>query len=146
MPQSFDRLNDGTTAAPRLRVQHSLWSLGKLPMNAETEWTLDEKFSRVRAAGFEAVECWLTDQNEREVADALGRHGLRLVLGHRPFTLEDARAPGERAVRYGADFIFAQPASAFTPVADVAALVREGRRVANERGIPFFVETHRNNF
>ena len=140
------RYNDGSAAAPRLRVQHSLWSLGKLPMNAEREWTLDEKFARVREAGFEAVECWLTEQNEREVTEALQRHGLRLVLGHRPYTLGEVRATVERAVRCGADFVFAQPASAFTPLAEVAALVREGRKLALERGVPLFVETHRNNF
>ena len=142
----FDRYNDGTSTLPRLRVQHSLWSLRSLPMNGPVEWTLDEKFSRVKQAGFEAVECWLTDEDEREHREALDRHGLRLVLGHRPFKLEDVRATVERAVRLGADFIFAQPADAFTPLTEVAALVRDGRKIANDRGIPFFVETHRNNF
>src|SRR5437870_12448170 len=55
------------TDASRLRIQqHSLWSLRSLPMKAEREWTLDEKFSRVKAEGFEGVECWLTDENERD--------------------------------------------------------------------------------
>src|SRR6185312_6888674 len=35
---------------------------------------------------------------------------------------------------------------AFTPVGQVAEICREGRDLANERGIPFFVEIHRNNF
>lgn len=140
------RYNDGSQNPPRLRVHQALWALQKLPMNAEAEWTLDEKFSRVKAAGFEAVECWLTDQNEQEVAEALRRHNLRLVLGHRPYALADVRATLARAVRLGADFVFAQPASAFTPLAEVAELVTEGRKLANEQGIPFFVETHRNNF
>ncbi len=141
----FDRYNDGSGAAPRLRVQHSLWSLIKLPMNAD-EWTLDEKFSRVRAAGFEAVECWLSDENEREVKDALDRHGLRLILGHRPYSVDDTRTVVERASRLGADFIFAQPASAFHALEDVVNIVREGRKIANDAGIAHFVETHRNNF
>src|SRR5690242_2563177 len=127
----FAGLNDGSDAAPRLRTQHSLWSLRALPMNAPTEWTLDEKFERVAAAGFEAVERWLTDADEREVKEALDRHGLRLVLGHRPFSRDDVRATVRRAVRLGADFVFAQPADAFTPLAAVANLVREGRKVAN---------------
>lgn len=143
---TFARFNDGSANAPRLRVQHSLWSLIKLPMNAATEWTLDEKFSRVREAGFEAVECWLSDDNEREIKDALDRHGLRLVLGHRPYSLDDVRATVERAVRLGADFVFAQPASAYTPLEEVAQIVSEGRKMANDAGIAFWVETHRNNF
>jgi len=137
---------DGSDAAPRLRVQQSLWALGKLPMNSPIEWTLDEKFSRVQGAGFEAVECWLNDQNEAEVAEALKRHHLRLVLGHRPFRLEEIQATVDRAVRLGADFVFAQPADAFTPLDTVVELVTEGRAMANAVGLPFFVETHRNNF
>ena len=138
--------NDGSGGPPRLRVQHSLWSLRKLPMNAENEWTLDEKFARVREAGFEAVECWLGDNDEQEVTDALRRHGLRLVLGHRPFTPEDSEKTLDRALRLGADFVFAQPGDAFMPLETVAELVRAGQQMARERNLPFFVETHRNNF
>lgn len=146
MPNGFTRYNDGIGQPPRLRTQHSLWSLGKLPMNSLTEWTPDEKYSQVKAAGFEAVECWLTDENEREHKEALDKNGLRLVLGHRPFKVEDIRATIERAIRLGADFIFAQPADAFTPLNEVAAMVKEGRKIANDHGICLFVETHRNNF
>ena len=51
------RYNDGSQNPPRLRVQHSLWSLLGLPLNAppDGEWTLTEKFDRVKAAGFEAA-------------------------------------------------------------------------------------------
>ncbi len=144
------RFNDGSNAAPRLRVQHTLWSLRSLPMNAtldgQAEWTLDEKFERVKAAGFEAVECWLTPDTEQEVADALARHELRLVLGHRPFKVEDTRRVVEQAVRLQADYVFAQPADAFISLENVAALVLDGRKIANDAGIPYFVETHRNNF
>lgn len=142
----FDRYNDGSAQPPRLRPQHSLWSLRALPINSPQEWTLAEKFERVKAAGFEAVECWLSDADEREHREALDAAGLRLVLGHRPFTLDDVRATVDRAVRLGADFVFAQPADAFWPAAEVAALCRDGRNLANDKGIALFVETHRNNF
>ena len=105
MTQDFARYNDGSQNLPRLRVQHSLWSLRKLPMNAPVEWTLAEKFERVTAAGFEAVECWLTDDDEREHRDALDSVRLRLILGHRPFSFEDVKKTVERGVRLKADFI-----------------------------------------
>lgn len=146
MPNDYARYNEGTGAAPRLRIGHSLWSLIKLPMNAEVEWTIDEKFERVKKAGFEVVECWLSDENEREMKEALDRHGLGLVLGHRPFSVQDVRTTVERAVRLGADFVFAQPANAFAALDDVVAIVTEGRKIANDNGIPLFVEIHRNNF
>lgn len=141
----FDRVNDGSQNAPRLQVQHSLWSLIGLPMNALTEWTLDEKFDRVKAAGFEGVECWLTDDDEAAHRAALDRRGLRLTLGHHPHTLDDVRATVARAKRLNADFIFAQPLTPFCPIAEAAHFCREARKIANDEGLAFFVETHRNN-
>ena len=147
---NFSRLNDGTNNAPRLRVQHAMWSLIGLPMNAELdgqkEWTLDEKCAHVKDAGFESIECWLSDEDESEVSQALQRHGLGIVLGHRPFSLDTVRATIERAKRVNAEFIFAQPASAFTPFDEIVTLVTEGRKIANDAGVHFWVETHRNNW
>lgn len=140
------RFNDRSRNPPRLRVHHALWSLLKLPMNSEVEWTLDEKFARVQEAGFEGVECWLDDSNEREVKDALDRHGLKLVLGHRPFSVGDIRRTIERAVRLEADFIFAQPGNAFLPLGEVVEMLRAGHEIAHDAGLPMWVETHRNNF
>lgn len=146
----IDRFNDGSQNAPRLRVGQTLWGMGNLPLNCNhgdaAEWTLDEKFARCREAGFETVECWLSDDNEREVSDALNRHDLKLILGHRPFSLDDIRQTVERATRLGADFVFAQPADAYTSLEDVTKLVVEGRKIANDAGLPIFFEVHRNNF
>lgn len=146
MAQKIERYNDGSQNPPRLRPQQSQWALLKLPMNAETEWTLDEKFARCKAAGFEAVECWINDETEKEITETLKRHELRLGMGHRPYKVDDTKAAVERAVRCGADYLFAQPGSAYTPLDDVVTIVTEGRKIANDAGIPFFVETHRNNF
>jgi len=146
MPNDLTRYNDGSAAAPCLRVQHSLWSLRGLPMNAPTEWTLAEKCHHVKAAGFAAIECWLSDADEAAHKDALDAENLGLILGHRPFTLDDVKSTVGRALRLGADFIFAQPADAFTPLHTVAALCRDGCKIANDAGLSFFVETHRNNF
>lgn len=145
MPTDFDRVNDGSANPPRLRVQHSLWSLGKLPMNAETEWTLTEKFQRVKEAGFVGVECWLSDENEQEHKSALDAQGLRLTLGHHPFSLDDVKQTVARALRLKADFIFAQPLHPYVPISEAAAFCREARKIANDAGLVYFIETHRNN-
>jgi sugar phosphate isomerase/epimerase len=145
MSADFDRYNDGSDRPPCLRVQHSLWSLNRLPMNAEVEWTLEEKFARVKAAGFEGVECWLSDENEREHKETLDRHGLRLTLGHHPYTLADVRQTVARAVRLRADFVFAQPLHPYVPIREAAAFCREARKIASDSGLALFIETHRNN-
>lgn len=142
----FSNYNDGSQNAPRLQIGTALWSLINLPMNGVTEWTLDEKFARVKAAGFEHVECWLEDSNEAEVSQALKTCDLKLILGHRPFNVEDTRSTVERAKRLGAEFLFMQPATAFTSLDEVVKIVREGHRIASDNGLACFVETHRNNY
>ena len=144
--QPFSNLNDGTQNPPRLQVGHALWSLIKLPMNAPTEWTLDEKFERVAAAGFKHVECWLSNDDAAETKALLDKHGLQLILGHRPTAVEHTRDVVDLAVRHGAIVAFAQPATAYTPLEDVARIVREGSEIAAGAGIGYFVETHRGNF
>ena len=139
------RYNDGSQNPPRLRVQHSLWSLIGLPMNAPEEWTLTEKFQRVKDAGFEAVECWLDESNEQRHQDALNATGLRLVLGHHPFTLEDTRQAIAQAVRLKADYIFAQPLHPYVPMDEAVSFLREAVKLASDAGLPLFIETHRNN-
>ncbi len=114
-------------------------------MNGPVEWTLDEKFSRVKGAGFEGVECWLGDEDEAEHRSALDRQDLRLTLGHHPHSLDDVKAVVARAKRLSADFVFAQPLHPFYPIKDAARFCKEARNVANGEGVAFFVETHRNN-
>src|SRR6185503_20058439 len=96
---SFDRYNDGSQSRPRLQIQHSLWSLIRLPMNAPVEWTLEEKFAKVKAAGFEGVECWLSDEEEAGHKAVLDREGLRITIGHHPHTLDDVRTTVAKAKR-----------------------------------------------
>jgi len=141
----FDRYNDGTQNPPRLQMHHSLWSLIGLPMNEPVEWTLDEKFERVTKEGFEGVECWLGPDDEASHRAALDRHNLRLTVGHHPHTLEDVRAIVDQAKRLNADFIFAQPLHPYYGVKEAAAFCKEARKIANDAGFPYFIETHRNN-
>jgi sugar phosphate isomerase/epimerase len=114
-------------------------------MNAANEWTLAEKFARVRAAGFEGIECWLSDEEEARHRTELDRNGLRLTVGHHPHTLEDVRKTVAQAKRLNADFVFAQPLNPYVPIQEAAKFCREARKIANDQGLAFFVETHRNN-
>ena len=141
----FDRYNEGGAAAARLQIQHSLWSLQKLPMNRAQEWTLAEKFQRVREAGFAGVECWLSEGDEAAHKAALEQAGLRLTLGHHPHSLDDVKRVAAQAVRLKADFVFAQPLNPYVPLAEAVAFLREARKIVHDAGLCYFVETHRNN-
>jgi sugar phosphate isomerase/epimerase len=143
---AFERLNDGTDAPPSLRVQQTWWGMTKLPMNGEREWTLEEKLDRIAEAGFEGVEAWLSPEIEAPIAQGCKAHGLHLALGHRPYRPEDTQKVVEQALRVGASYVMAQPADAYTPLENVVKLVTEGRKIANDAGLCYFVETHRGNF
>lgn len=147
MPALLTRYNDGSQDPPRLRVQHSLWSLIGLPMNAkpEDEWTLAEKLARVKNAGFEAVECWLSESDEAEHKAALDAAGLRLVLGYTPQTLEDSRQAIAQATRLNADFLFSHPLTPYVPLEEAVVFLRESERLAAEQKLVLFTETHRGN-
>lgn len=142
----FTNLNDGSGRAPRLRVGNTLWGMVRLPMNAATEWTLDEKMSRTKEAGFEHIECWLDEAGQREVPPLVERYGLKLALGHRPNTVEDTLKLVETAARLKAQWVLCQPGTAYHSLDDIVRIVRAGAQAAADNGLCYFVETHRNNF
>ncbi|BCM90182.1 hypothetical protein IAD21_02033 [Abditibacteriota bacterium] len=139
--------NDGTTNAPRLQLGQALWAMEKLPMNSAQEWALEEKIRRVKEAGFEHVECWIRDDEAGQRIAALVRDaGLQLVFCHRPMTVQDTIQAVETAAAFGAQFVMCQPATAYHSLREVAGIVTAGAEKAAESNLPYFVETHRNNF
>lgn len=142
----FAHLNDGSSNPPRIRLGQTLWGLSGLPMNSAQEWTLDEKFQRVKTAGFQHVECWVDDDNAAEIKAALDRQGLIMAMGHRPNNVADTRATIERAARHGAEFVLCQPGTAYHSLEAIVEIVRQGSKMAADHGLGYFVETHRNNF
>lgn len=145
MADNFDRYNDGSQNPPRLRVQQSAWALSGLPMNSPQQWSLDEKCAHAKTAGFEAIEYWLDEASEQTTKDALESHGLRLVLGHSPHSLDDVRKTAAQAVRVGADYVFSHPLNPYVPMSEAVPFLREAQRIVNDHGLAYFVETHRGN-
>ncbi len=143
----FANLNDGTQGAPRLQCGHTFWNLERLPMNAPVEWTIAEKMRLVQEAGFAHIECWIGDDERGQTAVREAKaNGLTLALGHRPTSVEGTLDTVRLAEKFGAKWVLCQPASAFHPLGEVVEIVRAGARAAAERGMNYFVETHRNNF
>jgi sugar phosphate isomerase/epimerase len=114
-------------------------------MNSPTEWTLDEKFKNAKDAGFEGVECWLSHEMEKEHTEALNRHGLRLTLGFHADEMAHVQDIVDQAKRLKADFIFCHPLHPLHPLHEAAKFLKEAKKYANDEGVTFLVETHRNN-
>ncbi len=145
--KTFSLFSDGTTAAPRLQLGQSLWAMERLPMNAAEEWTLEAKIGRISAAGFKHIECWISgDETGRHIAARVRESGLQLVCCHRPMNVHDTLQAVETAAEFGAQFVMCQPATAYHTLSEVASIVTAGAEKAAEARLPYFVETHRNNF
>lgn len=143
----FQNYSDGTRNSPRLQVGQSLWAMNKLPMNAPIEWTLEEQLERCQRAGFEHVECFIGDNDEgHRTLEAIGKTALQWALGHRPMDAQSTSKAVHFAADNGALWVMAQPASAFHSLEEIVEIVRAGCDVAAANGLPYFVETHRNNF
>lgn len=136
------RLNDRSSAAPRLRYMHSLWGLLGLPRGGP-EWSVEEKIRRAKEASFEGIECPTDLFADPAVPRAIAEHGLALALAQRFMTPEDARSAAALAKRAGAAYLFGRWGHAFMTDAEAAALVRDGLAIMSDAGVPCFVETHR---
>ncbi|HKS94562.1 MAG TPA: sugar phosphate isomerase/epimerase [Terriglobia bacterium] len=136
------RIRSKSADPPRLRVAHSWWSLGKLPRDGP-EWTMEEKFHRVKEAGFEGIEFWVEEKDEDRVRALLDQTGLFLGTGFHPNSPADFRKALTQARRLHAEYIFVHPGNAFMSDEDAAALVREGYKIAQDLGVPMTLETHR---
>lgn len=145
--KTFSNLSDGSRNAPRLQIGQALWGLQNLPFNAPVEWTPTEKFAQLKGAGFEHLECWLGAPEQKAIFPPLLReYELPFALGHRPLSVADTLETVALAHEIGASWIVCQPASAFHSLGEVVGIVRAGAESAAEKGICYFVETHRNNF
>jgi len=136
------RLNDGSGADPRLSPTHALWALIELPRGGP-EWSIDEKFRRVKEAGFERIEFWPDPETECEVLDAFAKHGLRIGYGARGGDIGTVRTKVRHAKQMGADYVNCHMESPYMTDDEIEALARDIIRLSDDEGIPLFIETHR---
>src|SRR5271169_4281622 len=66
MDATRPRIHATSGGAPKLRLAYSWWSLIGLPRGGP-EWTMEEKFRRVKEAGFEGIEMWVEPKDETQV-------------------------------------------------------------------------------
>lgn len=141
-PAKALRISDKGNRPPRLRVAHTLWSLIKLPRDGP-EWTLEEKFSRVKQAGFEGIEISVEPPKEGHIRRLLDENGLFLGTGFHPHSVEDFRKGLTQAKRLHAEYTTARVPSAFLSDDQAAILIQDGYKVAQDIGVPLLIETHR---
>jgi hypothetical protein len=136
-------INDGSAAAPRLRMQQSIWGMIHLPFNGP-EWPLTEKLDKAMAAGFTGIEASCNDDaTVDEIAGPLHDRGLPIGMIARATDADELSPAIERAHKLRAEYLCVHAMGSLKATPQIVDIFREMYEVANDSGLPLLVETHR---
>ncbi len=127
-----------SVAARPLWIFATLWSLRQYPTLAR-EWSWARKFAAIRDAGFNGI----FSPPRPELAERGGLRYLAVTSLDRP---AQVRAAFTAATALGALAIDVQLGDYHTPLRRAVALARRIDDVAQELGLPYAIETHRDTF
>ncbi|CAN7263579.1 sugar phosphate isomerase/epimerase [Rhizobium sp. LjRoot30] len=127
----------------KLIVLQSLWAMERRHTDGH-ERSLDENIAMIAAAGFNGVSTHYTDRQEvLRLNEAIRGTGLKIEGVCFPRTVEDLRLPLELASEHPVTHINVQPDIRLRRVEDCLPLLDGWMRLAEEAGIPVYIETHR---
>lgn len=136
-------VNDGSSNAPRLRMQGSGWSLGNLPRDG-AQWSIVERLDRIVAAGFRGFDASCASETEAdELAAMLRDRGLAIGFSARASDVDDLLAPIELAHRMRADYLSVRVIGSLKASPEIAEILQEMFELVNDAGLPLFIQTHR---
>jgi hypothetical protein len=126
-----------------LLVFQSMWAMERRSAHYR-ELTHEESVEKIAAAGFDGVSAHWYDRNFVRRLDALLKpHGLRAEGQCFPKTVDDLKPALENAVEFGVHHLCLQPDVRLRRVEDCIPLLEGWQRLAEEAGVPVYVETHR---
>jgi hypothetical protein len=127
----------------KLLVFQSLWGMERL-RSEDRELTLGEKIGSAAAAGFDGVTDHFYDRRHVAPLMALVRdHGLTIEGQVFPRTIADLAPALEMAAEFGCHHITIQADICPMTVAECLPILEGWHRMAEEAGVPVYVETHR---
>lgn len=127
----------------KLLIFQSLWAMERRHTDG-FERTLDENIAMIRQAGFDGISAHYT--NRRDVVllnETLRGSGLKIEAVCFPRSVEDLRPPLELAAAFPVSHINLQPDIRLRRVEACLPLLDGWMRLAEDAGIPVFIETHR---
>jgi len=127
----------------KLLVYQSMWAMERRRPDGE-EWSLEEKLSMIRDAGFDGAGVRFFDYAyAKEVTDFLRANGMTWQAQCYPTSVDDLKPIIEHVQDLGADHINLQPNVRPYRIEDCIPYIEGWRRLAHDSGIPVHVETHR---
>lgn len=130
-----------------LHVYQAIWGMEQLPWKSETKWTLDEKLDLIVEAGFDGVSLSFTDAAAaREVASEAIARGLRIQATYFPTTIDGLKPVFETIEGVGrehVDHVNLQPNVHKQTLGECIPYLLGWQAIAEDAGVPMYVETHR---
>jgi hypothetical protein len=127
----------------RLLVYQSMWAMEQRRPDG-VEWSLDEKLDRIIGAGFDGVGLRFVDRAlVAEVTGRLRAAGLSWQAQCYPRTVADLAPVLDLVAAFGADHVNLQADVRPHTVAECVPLLEGWQRLAQQAGVPLYVETHR---
>jgi hypothetical protein len=126
-----------------LRVYQSLWAMERRRPD-KLEWTLGEKLTMIRDAGYDGCGFGFTDPHyAREVTSWLRDHGMTWQAQCYPKSIDDLRPVLDLVAELGADHVNLQPDVRPMRLHDCIRYLEGWRRIARDASVPVYIETHR---
>lgn len=127
----------------QFRILQSLWAMERR-LRGEPEWPLEHQLTMIRDAGFEGVGVRFIDrQFATEVTNFLRANGMIWQAQCYPKSIDDLKPVMELVARLGADHVNLQPDVRPRRLEECIPLLEGWRRIADDAGVPVYIETHR---
>lgn len=127
----------------KLLVFQSLWAMERRHTDGH-ERMLAENIAMIAEAGFDGISAHYTNRADVvRLNETLRGTGLKIEGVCFPRSVEDLRLPLELAAEFPVSHINLQPDVRLRRVEDCLPLLDGWMRLAEEAGIPVFIETHR---
>lgn len=131
----------------QLHVYQSIWGMEQLPWKQEKKWTTEEQLDLIAQAGFDGISLSFTDADvaKRTAAEAVAR-GLRIQASYFPTTVDGLKPVFETIETVGrehVDHVNLQPNVRPATLGECVPYLLGWQAIAEDAGVPMYVETHR---
>jgi sugar phosphate isomerase/epimerase len=131
----------------QLDVFQSMWAMEGLPWRGDREWDVEERLEKIAEAGFAGVNVSASDaQAARRTCAAAVARGLRIALSGFPTSVDELRPildTVEDVGRSHVDHLNLQPNIRPRMVSECLPYLSGWSDLAEQAGVPTYVETHR---
>lgn len=131
----------------RLHVYQSIWGMERLPWKSPAPWPVEEQIDRIAQAGFDGLLVSFTDAPmAKRICSLATERDLRVAAQYFPTSVEGLKPVFDTIGEVGAehvDHLNLHPSVRPFTVAECVPYLLGWQDLADQAGMPMYVETHR---